>query len=752
MTAASGRVQDVVRFSKRSVTVTLEGDPKKKYCVLKPHRLVSCALRDTPWQDDRDNAFPVLSGARVILRKSAKQAPPGPRVVTWYDLEDLRFEYPNADSATAALHRALDRRRSEWLESMATKEIREALRDAPSCWASVPHDLVALLTAASDICDAPFLRQAARALTSVQVNVAFGRTLAADARRFAPDTDAADVHSIAQVATENGLVYDSFRKSPLSSIKRHTRIAVESGSWKFLEAMAVQCGISDCRIESEWVDSLMLHHLHEHGHMYLPLHQLQAAADRTGRTVDCRAVCETSDAFHIVGNNVYRTADYRAERSAARMLVGMEETETETDSCYSGEDVHLPAMSELTDEQQSVVHTVVGGHNAVTCVVGFPGVGKSRVVRDTCDAWLAKHQSSVLVLTPTGKATDRLRKELTTGARLQIMTVHRALAIQAARNSPRDDDVLADAGPFDGAGLVVVDEMSMVDSVLFCSLLRDVQRDARLLLSGDPDQLPSVERGDVFAQLLRPEVGLKTVRLTRRFRSTGSILTLADSIRESRELPHEARDGLVEFVECSSPEAILGHVASLYRRHRDDGLQILVPCVRGAVGTNRINVMVHGIEFGTPLPATTTDFQVKALLETGDRIVVTKNDPQCRYFNGQMGIVCTVGDDVVIVKLDGAHGSVRVPKADVAMGYALTVHKSQGSEYGVVVLVLHPSHGRNLTREVVYTAVTRAKTKLYVVSSRATLEDAVRRKRPTRNSKLACMIRHEKGVGGEGRW
>ena len=688
-----GVVTHIVRFTLKSVTVHL-GD--ETICILKPHHLVKYALAKTVWET-RKNPFPVIVGAFVKLERNSKQPPRGP---TWYDLVDI--EYPSLNEAELS---------DQWVRHELLK---------PSGGAMLK-----------------------KAMQSMESNISFRKRLLNAASACNLSGFERELAFVCDVANKHDAKFTEFTQHPIKIIKQWAAIDPESNKWKLLEALSRFYGISYADIDAEWVDSLMLEAERAGGHMYLPMAamtnraaQLHASRVARGRTdiLDVAGICNSKpDMFVVVDHIVYRKSDYDVERGIAAEIAQIIDGDESSDESGESSDEFGDQMNE---QQLKVCHTLLHSpQGRITCVAGFPGVGKSFVVAEVCKAWIAQRTGHILVLAPTGKASDRLRNELRSKDVAlddgRVCTIHRALMMNTISFNEKSKS------PFKDTTLVVVDEMTMVDAFLFYRLLCAC-RGARLLLLGDPDQLPSIDRGDVFRQLLQTDVNV--IYLTQRYRSVGDILQLSDEVRMGLAQLVSRRD--VQYVEAEHPEDVLQLVAQIRQRHPDGTVQILVPTNTGPCGALRINYMTHQERFDgdcANIPPVVTEFMIRSKLCENDQVVITKNDPDLNYFNGQIGVINDVEDTHFKVQLEEI---VTVPKEHVLMGYAITVHKSQGSEYENVVLVLHSSHGRNLTRAIVYTAVTRAKKMLYIVGTNAEFERAVNTVHPKRNSRLATMLAH----------
>ncbi|SDY63089.1 exodeoxyribonuclease V alpha subunit [Geodermatophilus africanus] len=372
----------------------------------------------------------------------------------------------------------------------------------------------------------------------------------------------------------------------------------------------------------------------------------------------------------------------------------------------------------LDDAQKQAVAQVLGA--GVSLLTGGPGTGKSRTVAAVVRLLQSKG-TEVALAAPTGRAAKRL-EELTDHP---AVTVHRLLGAQGtsggfARNEewPLDADV------------VVVDEASMLDVELTAALLEACQDGTHLLLVGDPAQLPSIGPGHVLGDLIDSGV-VPVTELTTLYRQAegGAIARLANAVRAGELPPVDSPDREVVVVPASGSAEAARRVVQLVTDSIPRALkidpatvQVVTPVHRGPAGTIELNRALKAQL--NPGDGTVWGFDV------GDRVVATANHLDLEpigFANGEVGVVTGTGDGTLDV--DFASGPVTVTgkaMSDLRHGWAITVHRAQGSEWPGVVVVLPPEAGGMLSRPLVYTALTRAQRHLSVVhASGAALARAV---------------------------
>jgi exodeoxyribonuclease V alpha subunit len=356
-------------------------------------------------------------------------------------------------------------------------------------------------------------------------------------------------------------------------------------------------------------------------------------------------------------------------------------------------------------------------------VTGGPGTGKTTLVRRLVAEELALGRR-VALAAPSGRAARRL--EEATGH--PAATVHRLLRYGAEGRPPDGYTVEAD--------LVVVDEASMCDIYLFRDLLRCLADDTRLLLVGDRDQLPPVGPGAPFADLLAtglvPTVELTVVhrqgegsgiaRLAERLRQGASPVFGADVVWHRAAGPEEATAIVVRLARSLPPLA--GDLRAW---------QVLVPGHRGEAGVGALNARLQAV-----LNPGQGDFR------PGDKVLQAENDYTRGVMNGELGRVEAVDGEAVAVRFPDLAPERVFTYAEgegLQLAYAMTVHKAQGSEFDTVVVVLLAQHYMLLRRDVLYTAVTRARRRLHLVGEPKALGVAIRREGRTRHTHLAERIR-----------
>lgn len=489
----------------------------------------------------------------------------------------------------------------------------------------------------------------------------------------------------------------------------------------------------------------------DQGHCFLPEEQLISDAVKllqvdTGLVIDCLAELAADDEGvvreKVPGPDgsepvtaVYLVPFHRAELSLSAQLLRL--LRTAEDRMPAFQDVvwekALPWLAgrtgaALAPEQEAAVRLALTRKVAV--LTGGPGCGKSFTVRSIVELAKAK-KAKVVLAAPTGRAAKRLAE--LTGA--EASTVHRLLELKPGGDAAYDRD-----RPLD-ADLVVVDEASMLDLLLANKLVKAVAPGAHLLLVGDVDQLPSVGAGEVLRDLLADGGPVPQVRLTRIFRQAqqSGVVTNAHRINSGVQPITQGLSDFFLFVEDETEEAGKLTVDVAARRipatfgldpRRD--IQVLAPMHRGPAGAGTLNgLLQQAITPARPeLPEKRLGGRV---FRVGDKVTQIRNNydkGRNGVFNGTVGVVTSLNldDQCLTVRTDEDE---EVPYDfdeldELAHAYAVTIHRSQGSEYPAVVIPVTTGAWMMLQRNLLYTAVTRAKKLVVLVGSRKAIGQAVR--------------------------
>lgn len=486
----------------------------------------------------------------------------------------------------------------------------------------------------------------------------------------------------------------------------------------------------------------------EEGHVLLPK---PALFERGAELLGCppevaqAALPRLALKGHVIvdDEDVYLSSLHGRERAVAEGLAKLLKTRL---PARPGDPSALVAQYErqagltLAPEQRAAIEAA--WRAKVLVITGGPGTGKTTIVNGILRL-LEPRGVKIALCAPTGRAAKRMSE--TTG--LESKTLHRLLEY-----APQDDAFVRNPDNPLEADLVVVDEVSMVDVNLMAHLVEALAPTTQLVLVGDVDQLPSVGPGAVLDDVIASG-RVEVCRLTRIFRQAQQSLIVTNAHRinagEMPTLPPPG-DANADFylIERKSPEDVLRTIETVVtaRVPKAFGLdpvkdvQVLTPMHRGPIGAQNLNARLQAL-LNPEGPAMPRGQQV---LRVGDKVMQTKNDYDLGVFNGDVGRVVAVDaqDKTAKVDFDGREVPYDAAALEhLTLAYACSIHKSQGSEYPAVVAPISTQHFVMLHRNLVYTAITRAKRLVVLVGSRRALEVAVRNVRDQRrHTRLAARL------------
>ncbi len=549
-------------------------------------------------------------------------------------------------------------------------------------------------------------------------------------------------------------VYKEYGKSTLTVLRQNPyQLAEDIYGIGFLTAdkIAKNLGVADdepARIEAGI--KYTLNQAAEQGHLFLPREELVRTSSEllhvTAVQLEevCRVLCQVSHLIEEEGA-IYLPAFYHAEKGLAERLLQMQNAPTPAiGGTKALQESHFLFGGQKLDynrQQQAALRAVLS--KKLLIITGGPGTGKTTLVNGIIRIFENLGQM-VQLCAPTGRAAKRLTE--TTGHKAQ--TIHRLLEYEPQEHAFKHDS----RQPL-RLDVLIVDEMSMVDCTLAYHLVQALPLAARLILVGDVDQLPSVGAGNVLRDLIDSNF-ITTIQLTEIFRqahdsqiivnahqiNSGLLPDLtrkgegekqASKIKPGRLLPRQDYGDFL-FVQEEEPEKIVGMIQELcqiklpqrygYRSLQD--IQILTPMYRGALGADNLNqVLQETLNPGKPA-LKRSQFE----LRVGDRVMQIRNNYDRRVFNGDLGFIRNVDreEQKLTVAFDKVVSYDFSDLDELVLAYAITVHKSQGSEHPVVIMPLVTQHYIMLQRNLLYTAVTRAKELLILLGTKKALALAVK--------------------------
>ena len=436
-----------------------------------------------------------------------------------------------------------------------------------------------------------------------------------------------------------------------------------------------------------------------------------------------------------------------AEAGTARRLKQIAFTPLEKHISYDEMAVQLQMMTGMDYDATQLEAIQKVTENKILILTGGPGTGKTTTTLGMIRV-LQIAGLQILLAAPTGRAAKRLSEA--TG--LEAKTIHRLLEMKPSDGYQRNEEK-----PLIG-DVLILDECSMIDILLMYNLLKAVPNTMRLILVGDVDQLPSVGAGNVLRDLIESH-SFPVVKLKKVFRQAQASQIILNAHRINQGKMPEIQNTVSKdffFLEREDPQTAAGEIVSLVSKRlpkhyqiSPDSIQVLTPMQRGIVGATNLNLALQE----AVNPGESGLRRGGFLFREKDRVMQIRNNYDKEVFNGDIGVISQVDErekelDVVF---DGREVHYDVSELDeLTLAYATTIHKSQGSEYPIVVMPILMTHYMMLQRNLVYTGVTRAKKILVMVGTKKALWTAIRTINVTQRNTLLSQRLREKGSSVDG--
>lgn len=578
-----------------------------------------------------------------------------------------------------------------------------------------------------------------------------------------------EVHRIMVFLQEHGAgptlasrIYEKYRSAAMHIIEREPyRLAREVRGIGFLTADRIAQTAGVAPDDPQRLQAGLIHALAEaasDGHFYLPREELLNQAQRVLQSppqlleIALQQIVQAGDLIRedeALGQEGYFLPEaLQAEKELAGLLLRLNDklvtkAPSVDQTCeWLSKRQDMGALP-LTEKQSQAVCEAL--RQPVTVITGGPGTGKTTITRALADA-AAALKWRVALCSPTGRAAKRLSQLSGKPA----STIHRLLSWDPGGGHFRFNE--AEPLPLD---LLIVDEASMVDSLLARDLLRAVPPGAQIVFIGDADQLPSVGPGNFLRDLMASE-RFPVIRLTEIFRQEegGQIVANAHLIRQG-EMPQMVRGADWNGEDCvlmerETAEDVARGVLKVVTRslptlgYKLGEMQVITPMHRGPAGVIALNEALQQA-LNPPAPQRSEVVRGGQIFREGDRVLQTTNDYDRNVYNGDIGLIERIDTPSKSLVVQFDTGPVVYEFSDLdelELAYALTVHKSQGSEYPAIVMVMHSTHYIMLRRNLFYTGLTRAERLAVIIGDRKGLWKAVKTAdEAERHTRLAARLR-----------
>ncbi|WP_218697427.1 SF1B family DNA helicase RecD2 [Mammaliicoccus sciuri] len=545
-------------------------------------------------------------------------------------------------------------------------------------------------------------------------------------------------------------IYQFYKEETLNIIKQSPyRLVMDINGIGFQRAdqIAEQVGISKDHHDrlvagvSYFLDQQSL----QNGHTFLPVDILTNGAyellnhnqpEVVNKDQINGVIIEMSEENKLIieNDNCFLPSLYYSEAKSVQIIRRLYQHQDELKEIEKSDlQLHIGQIEDMNDVsyadgQKLALETAI--NHKMMLLTGGPGTGKTTVIRGICELYSEIHGVSlnyddyqegtdfpIVLAAPTGRAAKRLSES--TG--LEAMTIHRLIGWS---KDTQPDDVLDNDIH---AHLIILDEMSMVDTWLMYQFLRAVPDYAQIIFVGDEDQLPSVGPGQIFKDLIDSKV-IPRVNLTEVYRQQegSSIIDLAHKIKNGLPVSINEKHHDRSFIPCSSNQiaTVVEKVVqgAVNKGYNMQDIQVLAPIYRGPAGINKLNELLQDIL--NPKDEDTRFLQYGDIeYRENDKVLQLINRPDDNVFNGDIGVVTGVykaeenalGKDVVIVDYEG--NDITYTKQDlseITHAYCCSIHKSQGSEFPIVIMPIVRQYFRMLQKNILYTGLTRAKQSLVV--------------------------------------
>lgn len=532
------------------------------------------------------------------------------------------------------------------------------------------------------------------------------------------------------------LVYTFYGASAIQALENNPYSLLQIANditFNVVDTLASNLGLegSDTRRIEAGI-SWILQNISNYGHTCLPVDELiqkasdlligyaDEIADYIEELIDIGQICATNESgiLYVYPPELY-VAEYESVEKTKRLLQHSAPISLDYEEFIQNFETTNHIL--LGEDQKEAI--TLAFTEQFSLITGGPGTGKTTIIKTLVEGFQLAGEHRIVLCAPTGRAAKRL----TEATDYEATTIHRLLL--PVQGSDSYDFMKNEEDPLE-ADVVIIDEASMLNVRLYYSLLNAIPEEARIIIIGDVNQLPPIGAGFVLKDLLDSGI-VPFTKLYRIYRqdSGNSIISNAYRINQG-EMPTLSSEGEFIFIAVSNLPELMNTIATIYEKekeivHDELDLQIISPMRRGQAGSLAISKHIQNIV--NPSSSMKPDIKVNGIIyRVGDKVIQVINNYELEVFNGDIGIIFGISKTDILIRFIHKEVRLSIDEATMIMpAYAITVHKSQGSEYGTVIIPFIPNYGGMLQRNLLYTAVTRAKNKVVLVGTSSAIERAV---------------------------